>query len=1184
MGNKKRKQKKTSDKISKNIPDIKITDASLSSENGFVNINKKSMFPKVLPSPSKVYTTNIGRGRVHQFRWEPPEWDFAQTGRIIDSVSGNRFTAVKLDGNLLIVSFSELWDILSKNLDIKEQIDREYIYPNNLEVLSGELEQAPNSSISKNKKRGERFCCVPECDKKHHANGYCSSHFDQIRKNPDKELPPVINGVWKKCNYLTRHKVSKSGFHFLQKHGNTEITADHSLITVKNNKLEEFKPKEQLQVARITNFSNLIEQNKTTLDLSEFFDFETNPDITVDSSFIYYKKKHFLSNGGYQIHECKIPRILKDENLKSFLSILGAYISEGSVKLNKNGEYVNFRIAQKDPLWLKDLEKNFNLIFPDLKTNIIDSSGTSILYCSRKLIALLFGTIGGYRSENKQIPNFIYNLKKDFQDVFKKYMIDGDGSRYKWGYTYTTKSLKLASGWSFLLSTNNINSSFGYKIKKDKTIYYGIKTNNNFENRTQYKTHLIPIEYKEEYVYDLEVEDTHNFVDLAGQILLHNTESIVRRAFRVKKNLFLKEGYEISGPDINRTRYIKRRFQQMEMASGIPFPILMSQTVASLISCQNAFWVKKRDENASGGKIRYIGLKKLKPVAAYFPVAVEDIRFKRDEHGKILKYEQNIRGKNPVEFNPEDIIHFYLDKRNGFSVGTPILTPVADDIRALRRIEENVELLVYQHLFPLFHYQIGTPDSPAAVFPDGSTEVDVVTVKVAQMPSDGCWVTPERHKVTPLQAGQSPVAVEKVMEHFKKRIYIGLGVSSVDMGEGDTANNSTAQTMSRNLVDDTKADQKELGAQFYSEVIVELLLESTFPENTLLDEENRVYLKFKEIDNETRQAKENHVVDMFLKNAITHSEMRIQLGYEPFMGEAWPTSKDKKTMFVAGDGDFAGTNYGLFERDKIILQSVDEPGTDAAKQNASNKSSSSTSAGGKSVQNKNKPQNQHGTRPSAKLNKDSFEPIPHIPSLDYIFVRNPPLETTYWSIKNKIADTVMSGGIRMKSIDFSISSAFSEAKNDLLEIAKQAYRIGLRDKGHFSWEVNIENIDQRIQKHVEKYIIKFKDELLNRIEYYTSRDINMRYEDSIIIKSVFDVMGHRIRMIDKSEILRAYNYGLASGCRLDSFEEMRSVSHSKDSCDICKTEFLKYTNTDVIIYEELPPLHPMCTCTMEVTK
>jgi len=467
-----------------------------------------------------------------------------------------------------------------------------------------------------------------------------------------------------------------------------------------------------------------------------------------------------------------------------------------------------------------------------------------------------------------------------------------------------------------------------------------------------------------------------------------DTEAYFRRATRVKKNLFLKEGWGFTGANPERIQYIKRRLLQMEFATKVPFPVLLSQTVSSLIRLSNAFWIKVRKESASGGKIRLDqDGKKLNPVAGYFLAPAHSIRFKRDEFGRITEYAQEISGKEGITFKPEDVIHWYFDKREGFGIGTPTVVPVIDDIRALRRIEENLELLVYQHLFPLFHYQVGTPEAPAAMYSDGMSEIDVVKLNVATMPSDGCWVTPERHKITPLQASSSPVAVDKVIEHFKQRIFTGLGVSPIDMGEGGTASRSTAQTLSRNLIDDTKADQREFGALFYSYVIQELLLESTFPEENILDEENKVFLSFNEIDLESRISKDNHYVDMFLKNAVTHDELRKEIGKEPFTGKGW---------YSTGDGDFIRTNYGLIERDKIILQSIDEPGTSEAKAMTASSANAakmkvigpSASGGEGAIENKLRPANQHGNRPAPKLNKDTREQN-RIPALDIIYKQLP---------------------------------------------------------------------------------------------------------------------------------------------------------------------------------------------------
>ena len=665
--------------------------------------------------------------------------------------------------------------------------------------------------------------------------------------------------------------------------------------------------------------------------------------------------------------------------------------------------------------------------------------------------------------------------------------------------------------------------------------------------------------------------------DLAESGRIFDVEGIVRRAFSVKRNLFLKEGYEFISANTERSTYINERFRQIERATKKPFPILISETIASLIRCSNAFWVKVRNIEASGGKVRLENEKSLKPVAGYYLVPAETIKFKRDENGRVKSYRQEIFGKEPQDFKPEDIIHFYLDKREGFAVGTPILTPIKDDIRALRRIEENVEMLIYQHLFPLFHYKVGTESAPAGITPSGVSEVDQVKYELARMPSDGCWVTPERHSIEAIQASSSPLAVDKVIEHFKTRIYIGLGVSPVDLGEGGVSSRSTAQTLSRNLIDATKSDQRDFGALFFAEVINELLAESTFSEADLYSEENLVFLKFKEIDIETQIAKENHLTDLYLKNAITHDELRMGMGMQPFNGEGWPTGTKKSQVFSKGDGDWARTNYGIIERDRIILQSLDEPGTEASQAEAKSRTTTNKtkSAGGNSVANKNKPTNQHGERKSAKLNKDSLAyKISNLQTL--------PVSDFYSRIKNETSSRVQSNGFEPNLINANINLAFSESASRLKRAGKQSFLRGLEESNFGSWDLNMSSIEGKIYDSIENHINKLKTTILDSLDRHLIKSSSTKAEDSVFLSLIFDSFFHRTKMIEVSEIMRAYNYGLVKGYKLKGFSEMQSVS-SETSCERCKRSVLKYNSTDAIIYEELPPFHAFCDCLMKIT-
>lgn len=684
--------------------------------------------------------------------------------------------------------------------------------------------------------------------------------------------------------------------------------------------------------------------------------------------------------------------------------------------------------------------------------------------------------------------------------------------------------------------------------------------------------------------------------DLSECGRIRDTEAYVRRAFAVKEALFLKEGYDIVGQNPNRVAYIKKRFQQIEYATNTPVKLLISRTVGDLTCCHNAFWVKKRDLKASGGKVRTVGNKEIVPIAGYFIAPPETFRFQRDEFGKIVKYRQEVYGKEPVEFFPEDVIHFYYDKYDGFAVGTHPLVPVKDDIRALRRIEENIELLYYQYLFPLFQYKVGTPEHPAETFSDGSTEIDVVRNEVENMPADGLWVTPERHEISVKGAEGKALDPKDVINHFKQRVFTGLGVSSVDMGEGGTANRSTAQTLSRNLVDRTKADQRVFEEFLNTFVIKELLEESTFPEDSLLEEENQVYIVFREIDNAAKQALENHISQMYENNLFTHDEARDIVGREPWTEEDWQKSywrqiDEPKTLMQSIDEPYSAeakaaarssatsiTPQDLGQEETARKQEIKLEGKVKASQKPAVGSSKKSKAGA----NKNKPANQHGTRSSAKLNKDFYDAynVGSDSSMNVIFSQHPPISNAVFSLKDDIKQAVSVKGWNKTAVQNLIGISLENARIKLLDHAKRAYRLGVDDTGKPHYDINLTPMDAKIERHVVRFVNKLRDHIIAHVERNIVGGIEMSVIDAEVIGLTLDALAHRAKMIDESEVMRAYNAGLADGFKSQGIDIIDVKSTGAQPCEICNKSTLQWKSGDAIIYEELPPLHPHCMCVL----
>jgi hypothetical protein len=286
--------------------------------------------------------------------------------------------------------------------------------------------------------------------------------------------------------------------------------------------------------------------------------------------------------------------------------------------------------------------------------------------------------------------------------------------------------------------------------------------------------------------------------DLSEIGIVEDTDSFVRQAFKKKEGLMFKEGVGVQGSNKDTVQYYKTRMAQIAKATNIPTTRLLKSLGRSLIRTSNAYLIKVRDEKASGGKVRTTADgKRLKPIAGYFPAAPEMMQVSIDpKTNRVLEWAQMLPDGNYKTFKPEDVVHFTIDRREGFFFGIPTLIPVIDDIRALRQIEENIELLLYQHLFPLFHYKVGTVDAPAGYMEDGTKEVDAVEAQIKLMPAEGCLVTPERHEITAIGAEGRALRADGYLTHFKKRVYAGLGVSQVDLGDGDCYDEKT-QTLTR---------------------------------------------------------------------------------------------------------------------------------------------------------------------------------------------------------------------------------------------------------------------------------------------------------------------------------------------------------------------------------------------------
>lgn len=449
--------------------------------------------------------------------------------------------------------------------------------------------------------------------------------------------------------------------------------------------------------------------------------------------------------------------------------------------------------------------------------------------------------------------------------------------------------------------------------------------------------------------------------------IAQDVSPLLSRAVQKKVDRFLVAGYEFSGKNDKTLKYIKRRILEIELATRKPFKQLLVDTVSEIVKHNNCLWEKVRSKRSAPSATVS------NPIAGYYIIPMRNLEILRNQAGELKAIKQRVGNEERI-IRRENLVHFYKGKKPGFSLGTPEYNAVLEDISLLRRIEENVEDLIEQNLFPLFHYTVGTDLMPETQGPDGELESVRLRKMIEYMPSNSVLITDHRHNVKAIGSEGRALQIQSYLDYFKSRTLIGLGVSSLDLGESGDANRSTASTLSKGLMLDVEALQQTVAMFINFYVLNQLLLEGPFGLDALLPE-NRVEISFGVIDTEQRLKIENQAVQLYNNNLLTHREARAMMSLDIL--EDWDDTQFKLTAeplaLIKALGPNSAAAYALAasETSAITPEGVrKEAQNTEAKTNAKKGRPTSRNPAASSVKNKVKPANQNGARAAAKLTYD----------------------------------------------------------------------------------------------------------------------------------------------------------------------------------------------------------------------
>ena len=352
-------------------------------------------------------------------------------------------------------------------------------------------------------------------------------------------------------------------------------------------------------------------------------------------------------------------------------------------------------------------------------------------------------------------------------------------------------------------------------------------------------------------------------------------ESFFRRAIDAYVTKFMKEGWTLAGRNEKSLSYVRKRFDQMEEVGGLGLTKLMRLVARSLFIYSNAFIYKVKNKEASGGKpYKDISGMKINPVAGYFILDPCYMKAELTPTGRIKQWVYAPPGYEFVKIPAASIIHIKFCELPGALFGIPIVEPAIGDIRALRRMEETAEIMVFQEASPLYVYTVGTEEIKTIIEPEVMYEA---AGRLETMLEHGGIAIPYNHKIEIIGTGDKLADFSRYLDHFKKRIFTALGVSGIDMGEATLTSGGGAEAVSEGMISTTKEVQGIVIDEMNRE-IRNILKEGGWRD---VYENDKVVLYTPEVDIDSKIKKESHILTLWQGELITRPEARDEMGKDP---------------------------------------------------------------------------------------------------------------------------------------------------------------------------------------------------------------------------------------------------------------------------------------------------------------
>lgn len=345
---------------------------------------------------------------------------------------------------------------------------------------------------------------------------------------------------WNTIEKVIRHRSGKVTHRITTKHGQTQVTLDHGIM------VDGVETSPESFVESEASFTKVRVPPAIPLERIDLLDYVRDWSLTrelqkpartetlrfeVDGDHLVLPSRWHDAREGCPL---RIRRFYErgSEELHALVRLVATYVGDGSASIPGVTTTTRFMLS-----FCKQHRSVVERVAADLLTIAPDANLTGPLWTDTVFVvrsgtislACLFAALAGVKSRGKRFPSFFYALDEEAFGHAVDAFAEADAPRDAAGQmVMTTNSQRLAAGFSYLLAQHEVEHGFTFRESKRA---WTIRTRPTGTERNRYSIKDEVFEGREdEWVYDLSVTGTHTFVDGIGQVLLHNTDSVITTA------------------------------------------------------------------------------------------------------------------------------------------------------------------------------------------------------------------------------------------------------------------------------------------------------------------------------------------------------------------------------------------------------------------------------------------------------------------------------------------------------------------------------------------------------------------------------------------------------------------------------------------------------------------------------